>query len=94
VSNLVFLLLAVAISVVGSLIVWYRNRKPTTFMSSIDSFQKEMTALARDPNEPQPKRTRGSTSMRPDPIMPTSSQADLASKLRSARERQSDPEGR
>jgi len=93
VSNLIFLALAVGISIVGSLIIWYRNRKPTTFMSSIDSFQKEMTALARDPNEPQPKRARGSTPTRPEPIMPTSSQADLASKLRSARQRQSDPEG-
>lgn len=54
-----FLLIVVVITVVGSLVLWLRNRKPTTYMSSVDEFQQEMQALARDPNQ-VPERTRRS----------------------------------
>ena len=47
-SNMVFLLLAVAISVIGSTALWLRSRKPTGVGSSIDSFAREMQALAPD----------------------------------------------
>ncbi len=55
-----FLLIVVVITVVGSLVLWLRNRKPTTYMSSVDEFQQEMQALARDPNQ-VPERTRRSS---------------------------------
>jgi len=48
VSNLAFLLVAVGVSVVGSIVLWLRTRKPTTVGSSIDSFAREMRALAPD----------------------------------------------
>lgn len=47
-SNVAFLLVAVGASVVGSIVLWLRTRKPTTVGSSIDSFAREMRALAPD----------------------------------------------
>jgi hypothetical protein len=48
-NNLVYLLIALGLSVSLSLVVWLaRYRKPTTFMSSIDSFRREMDALGRE----------------------------------------------
>ena len=46
-SNAGFLLIAVAGIVAGSFAVWALNRKPKTFMSSIDDFQREMKAVGR-----------------------------------------------
>jgi hypothetical protein len=51
VSNVAFLLIVVVIAFVGSLAVWLRNRKPTTFMSSVEEFQQEMKALGREPSQ-------------------------------------------
>lgn len=57
-SGLGFLLIVVVFTVVGSLFVWLRHRKPTRFMSSVDDFQREMNALGRPPG------TRGKGSRR------------------------------
>jgi hypothetical protein len=57
-SNAAFLLLALGLSVVGSLLIWLLNRKPKTFMSSIDDFSREMKALGRDTDEPPSGRRR------------------------------------
>lgn len=54
-----FLLIVVVISVVGSLVLWLRSRKPTTFMSSVDEFQQEMRALGRDPGATPGNGRRG-----------------------------------
>ena len=43
-SSAGFLLIAVAGIVAGSVLVWALNRKPKTFMSSIDDFSREMKA--------------------------------------------------
>ena len=51
-SNVAFLLIVVVVAVVGSVAVWLRNRKPTTFMSSVDDFQQEMRALGREQSQP------------------------------------------
>ena len=48
-SGLAFLLIVVVVTLVGSVIVWFRHRKPTHFMSSVDDFQREMDALGRSP---------------------------------------------
>jgi hypothetical protein len=45
-SALVFLLVAVVFSIVGSLALMLRHRKPHTSKSSIDAFRREMQALA------------------------------------------------
>ena len=81
-GNVAFLLIVVVISGIGSLYVWLRQRKPTTFTSSIDQFQREMAALARDPESELPEVKRP-TKLRP--IVPSSSSAGLADKLRTAR---------
>jgi hypothetical protein len=60
VGNLIFLVGAVVLSVVGSVWLWLRNRPPTSVMSSIDGFREEMSALAgeRPPasSDPAPPR--------------------------------------
>jgi hypothetical protein len=61
VSGLGFLLIVVVVTLVGSLIVWFRHRKPTHFMSSVDDFQREMNALGRSPG------TTGKGARRPRP---------------------------
>ena len=45
-SNLLFLVIPVAGSVVGSLVLWARNRKPTSVEAGIDEFQRGLRALA------------------------------------------------
>ena len=55
-SGVAFLLLAVVIAAVGSLIVWIRHRKPTHIMSSVDDFQREMDALSTPPVPSTPPR--------------------------------------
>jgi len=59
-SNAAFLLVAIGFSVVVSLAIWAFSRKPRTFMSSIDDFEREMRALGRDPDAIPGGRNRGS----------------------------------
>jgi hypothetical protein len=54
-SGLVFLLAALALSVVGSLVLWLHQRQPTSFDQGIEDFSKEMKALAPPPI-PRPGR--------------------------------------
>jgi hypothetical protein len=61
-SAVVFLLLALAIIVVGSVVVYLRQRTPSSLESGIDSFRREMQALAvRDDQDRSgpPGRSRG-----------------------------------
>ncbi|HEY5154731.1 MAG TPA: hypothetical protein VIJ47_08360 [Acidimicrobiales bacterium] len=60
-NNASFLLVAIGFSVVVSLAIWAFSRKPKTFMSSIDDFEREMRALGRDPDATGGGRTRGSS---------------------------------
>jgi hypothetical protein len=48
VTGFVFLLIAFALSIGGSLVLWLRHRDPTTLDHAIDEFQREMRALAPD----------------------------------------------
>ena len=50
-TGLIFLLVAVVVSGLGSLLLWLRHRNPTSMNHCIDEFQREMRALA-------PKRER------------------------------------
>lgn len=45
-SAIFFLLLALVIAVIGSLLLYLRQRQPTSMESGIDSFRREMRALA------------------------------------------------
>jgi len=47
-TNAAFVLIANALSVVVSIVIWLASRKPQTFMSSIDDFEREMRALGGD----------------------------------------------
>jgi hypothetical protein len=48
-SALAFLLVAVAISAIGSLILWLTHRqRPPSIESGIDEFSRELRALAPD----------------------------------------------
>ncbi len=54
-SALVYLLVAIGLSVIGSLILWYRHSRPKSLESGIDEFSRELRALApkhtRDPRQ-------------------------------------------
>ena len=76
-----FLLIVVVVSVAGSLVVWLRHRRPTTLGSSVEQFQREMAALAHDPDAPRPE-VRRPTKVRP--IVAARGSANLADKLRVA----------
>jgi hypothetical protein len=56
VSGLAFLLAALGLSVVGSLVLWLRQRQPTSFDQGIEDFSREMQALA-PPTLPPPPGT-------------------------------------
>lgn len=45
-NALVFLLIVVVVSAVGSLVLWLQHRSPSTLESGIEAFQREMRALA------------------------------------------------
>jgi hypothetical protein len=84
-NGVAFLAIALGVSVVGSLLLWLRHRKPTTFMSSIDEFHREMEALGGDPASG--RRGRRKRAHRPEPIVPAPESGDLARRLREARQR-------
>jgi hypothetical protein len=50
-SAIVFLVLAVAVATVGSLVAFLRTRNPASVESGIDDFHREMNALAPRPDE-------------------------------------------
>lgn len=82
-NNVAFLVIAVGVATIASTFLWLRTRRPTTFMSSIDSFQQEMKALGRDPHaEMAPPRRP--TVLRP--IVPSQGSNGVADKFRAARQ--------
>lgn len=56
----VFLLIALVISLVGSMVVYLRNRTSTSLDSGIDGFRREMDALAPRGDGDDRDRTRKS----------------------------------
>jgi hypothetical protein len=46
VSSLVYLFVALVLSILGSMILWYRHRRPRSLESGIDEFSRELRALA------------------------------------------------
>jgi hypothetical protein len=63
-SGVAFLLIAVGLSLIGTLIVWFRTRQPTHWDSGISEFSKNMEALSQtrpidqDPSGRRPRRSR------------------------------------
>ena len=58
-SSLAFLLVALAVSIIGSLWLWLRYRKPSSVEHGIDEFSREMRALS-----PEARRERDDPSGR------------------------------
>lgn len=69
-SNLVYLLLAVAFSLIGSLWVWYRHRQPRSAEYHIVEFQRELQALAPDQAGPPEPWRRSPSPRSPDERAP------------------------
>jgi hypothetical protein len=57
VSNLLYLVIAVVLSILGTLWVWWRNRQPRSIDSGIRQFERELRALSPDPHDPRERRT-------------------------------------
>ena len=47
-GGLAFLLIAVAVSAFGTLVLWMRNRGSTSLDHGVEEFQREMRALSPD----------------------------------------------
>jgi hypothetical protein len=63
VSGALFLVGAIALSVVGSVALWLRTRAPTSFESGIDDFARQRQALS--PERADGGRRRGAGGWRP-----------------------------
>jgi hypothetical protein len=59
VNAVVFLLIALLVSLLGGLVLWYQHRSPNTLDSGIKAFQREMDALAPPPEDREPDGTDG-----------------------------------
>lgn len=46
VSNLVYLIVAVGLSVLGSVLIWYRTRRPRSMEYELETFKRELDAIA------------------------------------------------
>ena len=57
-SALLFLLLVVVVSVVGTLVLWARSRPPSSPDASIDEFNAKLRALSGD-EPPRSRSARG-----------------------------------
>ena len=54
-SELLYLLIALSLSLLGSFILWYRHRKPRSVEAGIDEFSRELRALAPDSSRGESK---------------------------------------
>ena len=58
-SGVLFLVGAIALSVVGSIALWLRTRPPTSFESGIDDFARQRAALSPRPGPARRRRSGG-----------------------------------
>ena len=58
-SNLLYLGIAVVLSVGGILLIWARNRRPTSLESGIEDFRRELKALSPETRAGQAARRVG-----------------------------------
>ena len=52
-SNLLYLLIAVALSLLGSFVLWLMNRQPRSMEAGIEKFARELQALKPDAEQRQ-----------------------------------------
>ena len=55
-TNQLYLIIAVALSLIGSLILWLRTRQPRSLESGIQQFSKGLRALAPDSGDERERR--------------------------------------
>jgi len=58
-GGLAFLAIVVVVSVVGTFVLWVRNRDATTLDHGVDEFRREMNALSPDKQNDERRRHRG-----------------------------------
>lgn len=66
-SAIVFLLMVVVLCAIGGIVLWLQHREPNTLESGLDSFRREMNALAPPADDPEPKLRRAKRPDRPGP---------------------------
>ena len=64
-SAILFLLIVVVVCALGGLVLWLQHREPNTLESGLDSFRREMDALAPTADDPEPKLRRAKRPTRP-----------------------------
>ena len=64
-SAIVFLLIIVVVCAIGGIVLWLQHREPNTLESGLDSFRREMDALAPPADDPEPKLRRAKRPTRP-----------------------------
>ncbi len=57
-SQLVYLLLALALSAAGTAWLWYRHRRPPSLERGIEDFAKELRSLSPEQREGRAGRSR------------------------------------
>ncbi|MCU1462257.1 MAG: hypothetical protein JWO37_2332 [Acidimicrobiales bacterium] len=58
-TQLVFLGVAIVISLIGCGLLWLRHRKPRSMEAHMDAFSRELRALAPDDQSPEGRRRAG-----------------------------------
>jgi hypothetical protein len=58
-GGLAFLLIAVVVSALGTLVLWMRNRGSTSLDHGVEEFQREMRALSPDKRDEDRRRRSG-----------------------------------
>jgi len=59
VTQLIFLGVAIVISLIGCGLLWLRHRKPRTMEAHMDAFSRELRALAPDDQRHERRRLAG-----------------------------------
>lgn len=65
-NALIFLLIALVLSGIGSAVLVFRNRRPTSVESGIDEFRREMNALAPPQRSKRPRQSEAASAASSD----------------------------
>jgi hypothetical protein len=65
VNAIAFLLIVVVVCGIGGIVLWLQHREPNTLESGLESFRREMDALAPPADDPEPKLRRAKRPTRP-----------------------------
>jgi hypothetical protein len=79
-ANIIYLLGAVVLAVLGVLVVWWRHREPTSVDAKMASFKKGLSALAPDKGAVVAVHERGDH-FKVRPVAPRSANVRFAGKV-------------